>query len=81
MNLKEKIDEFPNFPKKGILFRDFSPILRDPSAISYVVEEFTKYFHTKDFEIFAGIESRGFLFACALSLHYKKGMIMIRKKW
>ena len=80
MNLKEKIDEFPNFPKKGIIFRDFSPILRDPSAISYVVEEFTKYFHPKDFDIFAGIESRGFLFACALALHYKKGMILIRKK-
>lgn len=80
MNLKEKIDEFPDFPKKGILFRDFSPILRDPSSISYVVEEFSKYFHTKDFDLFAGIESRGFLFACALSLHYKKGMIMIRKK-
>ena len=80
MNLREKIDEFPDFPKKGILFRDFSPILRDPSALSYVVEEFTKYFHTKDFDIFAGIESRGFLFACALALHYKKGMVMIRKK-
>ena len=80
MNLKEKIDEFPNFPKKGILFRDFSPILRDPSAISYVVDEFSKYFHSKDFDLFAGIESRGFLFACALALHYKKGMIMIRKK-
>jgi len=80
MNLKERIDEFPDFPKKGILFRDFSPILRDPSAISYVVDEFSKYFHTNDFDIFAGIESRGFLFACALALHYKKGMIMIRKK-
>ena len=80
MNLKERIDEFPNFPKKGILFRDFSPILRDPSAISYVVDEFSKFFHTKDFDIFVGIESRGFLFACALALHYKKGMIMIRKK-
>ena len=80
MNLKEKIDEFPNFPKKGILFRDFSPILRDPSAISYVVEEFTKYFHTKDFEIFAGIESRGFLFACALALHYKKRDVHDSKK-
>jgi len=80
MNLKDRIDEFPDFPKKGILFRDFSPILRDPSAISYVVDEFSKYFHTKDFDIFAGIESRGFLFACALALHYKKGMIMIRKK-
>lgn len=80
MDLKEKIDEYPNFPKKGVLFRDFSPILRDPSAISYVVDEFSKFFHTKDFDIFAGIESRGFLFACAMALHYKKGMIMIRKK-
>ena len=80
MNLKEKIDEYQDFPKKGILFRDFSPILRDPSSISYVVEEFSKYFHPKDFDIFAGIESRGFLFACAMALHYKKGMIMIRKK-
>ena len=80
MNLKEKIDEYPDFPKKGILFRDFSPILRDPSSIAYVVEEFSKFFHPKDFDIFAGIESRGFLFACAMALHYKKGMIMIRKK-
>ena len=34
MNLKEKIEEYPNFPKKGILFRDFSPILKDPSSLS-----------------------------------------------
>ena len=67
MNLKDRIDEFPNFPKKGILFRDFSPILKDPSAMSYVIEEFSKYFHIKDFDILAGIESRGFLLACALS--------------
>ena len=80
MNLKEKIDEYPDFPKKGILFRDFSPILRDPSAISYVVEEFSKHFHPKDFDIFAGIESRGFLFACAMAFKYNKGMFMIRKK-
>lgn len=79
MNLKEKIDEFPNFPKKGILFRDFSPILKDPSALSYIVDEFSKYFHPKDIDLFAGIESRGFLLACALAIRYNKGMIMIRK--
>ncbi len=79
MNLKEKIDEFPNFPKKGILFRDFSPILKDPSALSYIVDEFSKYFHPKDIDLFAGIESRGFLLACALAVRYNKGMIMIRK--
>lgn len=80
MNLKEKIDEYPNFPKKGILFRDFSPILRDPSAISYVVDEFSKHFHPNDFDVFAGIESRGFLFACVMAFKYHKGMFMIRKK-
>jgi len=79
MNLKDKISEYPNFPKKGILFRDFSPILKDPSALSYIADEFTKKFHPKDIDLFAGIESRGFLLASILSVRYNKGMIMIRK--
>jgi adenine phosphoribosyltransferase len=79
MNLKDKISEYPNFPKKGILFRDFSPILKDPSALSYIADEFTKFFHPKDIDLFAGIESRGFLLASILSVRYNKGMIMIRK--
>lgn len=79
MNLKDRIDEYPNFPNKGILFRDFSPILRDPSALSYVADEFSKYFHPKDIDLFAGIESRGFLLASILAIRYNKGMIMIRK--
>src|SRR3989338_6560653 len=80
MNLKNIIEEYPNFPKKGILFRDISPILRNPSALSHVVDEFSKLFHTNDVDIFAGIESRGFPLACTLSLKYNKGMIMIRKQ-
>ncbi len=79
MNLKEKIKEYPDFPKKGVLFRDFSPMLKDPSAISYIVDEFSKYFHPNDIDLFAGIESRGFLVASAMANHYGKGMIMIRK--
>ena len=79
MNLKDKITEYPNFPKKGILFRDFSPILKDPSSLSYIADEFSKHFHPKDVDVFAGIESRGFLLATILALKYNKGMIMIRK--
>jgi len=79
MDLKEKISEYPNFPKKGILFRDFSPILKDPSALSYVAEEFSKFFHPKEVDLFAGIESRGFLLAGILASRYNKGMVMIRK--
>ena len=80
MNLREKIAEIPDFPKKGILFRDISPLLRDPSALSLVVDEFSKRIHHKDIDVFAGIESRGFPLACALALKYNKGMIMIRKE-
>ncbi len=80
MNLKERIEEFPDFPKKGVLFRDFSPILQDPSAMSYVIDEFAKHFHPKDFDMLAAIESRGFLVACALALKFNKGMFMIRKE-
>jgi len=79
MNLKDKIGDYPDFPKKGILFRDFSPILGDPSALSFVIEEFSKKFHPNDVDVFAGIESRGFILACALALKYNKGMILLRK--
>jgi len=80
VNLKEKIAEIPDFPKKGILFRDISPLLRDPSALSLVVDEFVKLYHSNEIDVFAGIESRGFPLACALALRYNKGMIMIRKQ-
>ena len=79
MNLKRIIAEYPNFPKKGILFRDFSPILNDPAAMSFVVEEFSKRFHPGDIDVFAGIESRGFITASILAQKYNKGMVMLRK--
>ena len=80
MNLQNIITEYADFPKKGILFRDISPILKNPSAMSHCVDEFTKRYHTSDVDIFAGIESRGFPIACALALRYNKGMIMVRKQ-
>jgi adenine phosphoribosyltransferase len=79
MNLKEKIAEYPNFPKKGILFRDFSPLLKDPASLDFIADEFSKYFHPKNIDVFAGIESRGFILASILASRYNKGMIMIRK--
>jgi len=79
MNLKEKISEYQDFPKKGILFRDFSPMLKDPSAMSVVVEEFEKNYHPKDVDVFVGIESRGFILASILAQKYNKGMVLLRK--
>ncbi len=79
MNLREKIQDYPNFPKKGVIFRDYSPILGDPSALSYIADEFERHFHPKDVDIMAGIESRGFVLATLLAVRYNKGMMMIRK--
>ena len=80
MNLKEKIIEFPDFPSKGILFRDISPLLRDPETISFIVNEFSRRYKSIEIDLLAGIESRGFPLACALALKYNRGMIMIRKQ-
>ena len=80
MNLKEKIIEFPDFPTKGILFRDISPLLKDPTIISFMVDEFSRRYKPNELDLIAGVESRGFPLACALALKNKKGMIMIRKQ-
>ena len=80
MELKERISDYEDFPKKGILFRDFSPILKDPAALSFIVDEFSKKFHPNDVDVFAGIESRGFILACALAQKYNKGMELLRKE-
>ena len=79
MNLRERINEYKDFPKKGILFRDFSPMLKDHSAMSVVVEEFKKKYHPKDVDVFVGIESRGFILASILAQKYNKGMVLLRK--
>ena len=79
MELKERISDYEDFPKKGILFRDFSPILKDPAALSFIVDEFSKKYHPNDVDVFAGIESRGFILACALAQKYNKGIVLLRK--
>ena len=79
MDLQNIISDYKDFPKKGILFRDFSPILKDPNALSYVIDEFSKKFHPNDIDVFAGIESRGFILACMLAQKYNKGMVLLRK--
>ena len=54
-------------------------MLKDPSAMSVVVEEFSKHFHPKDVDVFVGIESRGFILASILAQKYNKGIVLLRK--
>tara|TARA_B100001109_G_scaffold224147_1_gene196929 strand:- start:144 stop:671 length:528 start_codon:yes stop_codon:yes gene_type:complete len=80
MNLKDYIRSIPNYPKKGILFRDITTLIKDEKAfaetINLIVEKSKKY----KFDKVAAIESRGFVFASAVSYILKKPFIMLRKK-
>ena len=80
MNLKDFIRSIPDYPKKGILFRDITTLIKDENAfaetINQIVERSKKFSFTK----IAAIESRGFLFASAVSFVLKKPFIMLRKK-
>ena len=80
MNLKDFIRTIPDYPKKGILFRDITTLIKDEKAfaesIDQIIEKSKKYRIDK----IAAIESRGFVFASAVSYLLKKPFILLRKK-
>ena len=80
MNLKDFIRSIPDYPKKGILFRDITTLIKDEKAFSETINQIVE--KTKDipFDKIAAIESRGFVFASAVSYITKKPFIMLRKK-
>ena len=80
MNLKDFIRSIPNYPKKGILFRDITTLIKDEKAfketLNQIVERSKKYKIDK----IAAVESRGFVFASAVSYILNKPFVMLRKK-
>ena len=80
MNLKDYIRSIPDYPKKGILFRDITTLIKDEKAFAESIEQIVE--RSKKFKIdkIAAIESRGFVFASAVSYLLKKPFIMLRKK-
>ncbi len=79
MDLKTKIRNIPDFPKKGILFRDITTMLKDPEAFCYVIDQLTEKYSSMDIDLIAGIESRGFILGATLAYKLKKGFVPIRK--
>lgn len=79
MKLKDLVRDIPDFPQKGILFRDISPLLRDPQALHAMAGEFGQALQGKQIEAFVGVESRGFILASYLASHFQKGFIPLRK--
>tara|TARA_Y100001970_G_scaffold239223_1_gene300989 strand:- start:5397 stop:5924 length:528 start_codon:yes stop_codon:yes gene_type:complete len=80
MNLKDFIRSIPDYPKKGILFRDITTLIKDESAFSETINQIIERSKKLKFNKIAAIESRGFVFASAVSYILKKPFIMLRKK-
>ena len=76
--LRALIQDIPDYPTPGVMFRDITPLLRDGDALSAVAELMS----AKDpgADLIAGIEARGFFFAAAIGVQSKRGVIPIRKK-
>lgn len=79
IDLKKKIRDIPDFPKKGILFRDITPLLKDPEALKFAVNQLAKPFQKTKVDVVAAIESRGFIFGSPLALKFKAAFVPIRK--
>ena len=79
MDLSAYIRDVPDFPKKGIMFKDITPLLRSPEALQYTVEELAKPFKAKKITRVAAIESRGFIFGSCVARLLGAGFVPIRK--
>ncbi len=81
MPIKSKIRTIPDHPKKGIMFRDITTLIKDPVGFRLVIDNFTqRYVQGEiDFDVIVGIEARGFIIGGALSYTLGKGFIPVRK--
>ena len=80
MNLKNYIRSIQDYPKKGILFRDITTLLKNPKAFNFAIDQIIKISKKVKFDKVSAIESRGFIFASTVSYLTKKPLILLRKK-
>ena len=80
MNLKDYIRSIPDYPKKGILFRDITTLIKNPQAFRYTNDKIVELAKNIEFDKVAAIESRGFVFASTVSYNLRKPFILLRKK-
>mgnify|MGYP003687407015 CR=1 FL=1 len=80
MDLKKHIRSIKDYPKKGILFRDITTLIKNPEAFRYTNDKIIEISKKIDFDKVSAIESRGFIFAAAVSYALNKPFILLRKK-
>ena len=80
MDLKKYVRSIKDYPKKGILFRDITTLIKDSKAFNFTIDKIVEIAEETQFDKDAAIESRGFIFASTISYKMKKPLILLRKK-
>ena len=78
-DLRQTIRDIPDFPQKGVIFKDITTLLKDPGAFRKAIDELAGVIGEKDHDVLLGVESRGFIFASALAYKLEKGLVIVRK--
>ena len=79
IDLKQYIRDIPDFPKEGIIFHDITPLLQNAKAFETAIERMADMLAGMEIDYLVGIESRGFIFASALALRLRTGLVIVRK--
>jgi adenine phosphoribosyltransferase len=79
MNLRDFIRDIPDFPQKGIMFRDLTPLMGDADALAFAVDELAEHFRTDRIDKIVGVEARGFIIGAALAYALHVGFVPARK--
>ena len=79
MDLKKYIRSIPDYPKKGILFRDITTLIKNPEAFKFTIDKIIEISKKIEFDKISAIESRGFIFASAVSYLLNKPLLLLRK--
>ncbi len=78
--VKDYVRTIPDFPEKGIMFRDITTVVADPDGLKLAVDEMTKLLEGLEFDAIVGLESRGFIFGMPIAYNLHKPFILVRKK-
>ena len=78
--LKDYVRSIPDFPQKGVIFRDVTSVVQDPDGLQMSIDAMQKELEGLDFDIVVGPESRGFIFGVPLAYNLHKSFVPVRKK-
>lgn len=78
--VEDYVRSIPDFPEKGVIFRDITTVIQDPEGFQLAINEMKALLKDIDFDMIAGAESRGFIFGAPLAYAMGKGFVLIRKK-